>query len=270
MKLPNNLISDLAREVVGDEAVRLVDFIKGKKNVSEFKIADKLNITVNQVRNILYGLNSRNLVTFTRKKDKKKGWYIYYWTFDEKRARDTIIDLKEKRIENLKKLLEKEDSNIYYICPNDDTRMNAENALEHQFKCPECGQILVQDNNIVKIDKIRQEINNLENEVRMIIPVIKEKVVKIKKIKSITKKVIKTKVIKKKIKKEIKKKIKPKRAKKIRSKIIKKKIKKVKFVKKEKKKEEIFKPVEKIIEKEPEKPVEKPSRFSVLKLFRRK
>ena len=103
MKLPNKLIEDLVKEVVGDEAVRLVDLIKGKKNVSEFKIADKLKITVNQVRNILYGLNSRSLVTFTRKKDKKKGWYIYYWTFDEKKARDVIIEIKEKRNQLLNK-----------------------------------------------------------------------------------------------------------------------------------------------------------------------
>ncbi|MCX6712044.1 MAG: hypothetical protein NT139_03345 [Candidatus Woesearchaeota archaeon] len=263
MKLPNKFIEDLVREVVGDEAVRLVDLIKGKKNVSEFKIADKLKITVNQVRNILYGLNSRSLVTFTRKKDKKKGWYIYYWTFDEKKARDLIIELNEKRIQQLNKLLEKETSSIYYICPNDDTRMNAENALEHQFKCPECGQVLIQDNNVVKIDKIRQEIVNLEEELKIIRPVVKEKVVKVEKVEKEVKKKAKQKVAKK-----IKKKTEHKAVKKkIKSKIVKKK---VNIVKKEKKKQEIFKPIEKIIEKEPEKPVEKPSRFNVLRLFSKK
>jgi len=261
MKLPNKFIEDLVREVVGDEAVKLVDLIKGKKNVSEFKIADKLKITVNQVRNILYGLNSRSLVTFTRKKDKKKGWYIYYWTFDEKKARDLIIELNEKRIQQLNKLLEKETSSIYYICPNDDTRMNAENALEHQFKCPECGQVLIQDNNVVKIDKIRQEVVNLEEELKIIRPVIKEKIVKVQKVEKEVKK--KAKPIKKKIKKKVEHKI----VKKAKPKIIKKKI---KIVKKEKKKQEIFKPIEKIIEKEPEKPVEKPSRFNVLRLFSKK
>jgi transcription initiation factor TFIIE subunit alpha len=268
MKLPNKFIEDLVKEIIGDEAVKLVDLIKGKKNVSEFKIADKLKITVNQVRNILYGLNSRSLVTFTRKKDKKKGWYIYYWTFDEKKARDVIIEIKEKRIQQLNKLLEKETSSIYYICPNDDTRMNAETALEHQFKCHECGQILIQDNNVVKIDKIRQEINNLEEELKIIRPIVKEKIVKIKKVIPVSKK-LKLKVTKKvkKIKhKVIKKKIKPKIVKKIKPKIKK----KIKVVKKEKKKQEIFKPVEKIIEKEPEKPISKPSRFNVLRIFRRK
>lgn len=271
MKLPNKFIEDLVKEVVGEEAIKLVDSIKGKKNVSEFKIADKLKITVNQVRNMLYGLNSRSLVTFTRKKDKKKGWYIYYWTFDEKRASEAIIDLKEKKIQQLNRLLEKENSTIYYICPNDDTRMNAENALEHQFKCTECGQILIQDNNVVKIDKIKQDINNLEEELRLIRPVIKEKVVKVKP-EEVVKKKIKAKIVKKVKKierKVVKKKTKHKVVKKTKPKI-KRKLKKIKPVKKEKKKQEIFKPVEKIIEKEPEKPIEKPSRFSVLRLFRRK
>jgi transcription initiation factor TFIIE subunit alpha len=271
MKLSNKLVEDLVKELVGDDAIKLVDLIRGKKNVSEFKIADKLRITVNQVRNILYGLNSHNLVIFTRKKDKKKGWYIYYWTFDEKRARESIINIKEKRIEQLKKLLEKENSTTYYICPNDDTRMNAENALEHQFKCPECDQVLIQDDNVIKIDKIRNEIENLEEELKLVRPVIKEKVVKIKK--PVIEKVVKKKAKIKKKPIKIKHKI-VKKKQKVIKKIKKKAVKKIKFtkkkiIKKEKKKQEIFKPVEKIIEKEPEKTIEK-KRFSVLGLFRRK
>ena len=65
-------IDDLVVNFAGEDVLPLVTLLKGKENVSEFVIADRLNVTVNQVRNMLYRLHKSNLVTFTRKKDKKK------------------------------------------------------------------------------------------------------------------------------------------------------------------------------------------------------
>ena len=86
MGLDTETVADLVEEIAGKDVIELVELIKGKEHVSEFKIADKLGVTVNQVRNMLYRLYSYNLVSFIRKKDKKKGWYIYYWTFDQKKV----------------------------------------------------------------------------------------------------------------------------------------------------------------------------------------
>lgn len=148
----------------GKDAISVVSLLKGKKNVSEFKIAEKLKITVNHIRSILYNLNQYNLVDFTRKKDKKKGWYIYYWTFDVERANSLISDLKIKRIEELKKVLKIEENNIFFNCPTGCVRLNFENALEVQFKCPECEQVLFGENNKKKIDKLKRDIRILEEE----------------------------------------------------------------------------------------------------------
>ena len=71
-------------DVVGADVISLVRSLKNKKNVSEFKIAETLKQEVNITRNMLYRLYDANLVTFIRKKDKVKGWYIYYWTFNPK------------------------------------------------------------------------------------------------------------------------------------------------------------------------------------------
>ena len=102
MRLSQPLMEELVKEVAGDDVLALLRLILGKSNVSEFKIAEKLNITVNQVRNMLYRLNEHNLVAFTRKKDKEKGWYIYFWTFDTFNARLLIIERKQKKIAELK------------------------------------------------------------------------------------------------------------------------------------------------------------------------
>ena len=82
MKLSNNAIEVLVTEIAGKDVLPLIELIRGKTDVSEFKIAEKLGKTVNEVRNMLYRLSDYNLVSFTRKKDKRKGWYIYFWTLN--------------------------------------------------------------------------------------------------------------------------------------------------------------------------------------------
>ncbi|MDP1728944.1 MAG: hypothetical protein Q8L27_01935 [archaeon] len=166
MKLPDNIVKELIREVVGPDGVPLVEIILKKENVSEFKIAEKLKITVNQVRNILYRLQDHNLVLFTRKKDKSKGWYIYFWTFDHAKARILLLKHKAAKLEVLKLRIEKERDSAYFVCPNKDMRAAFENAMELQFKCPECGEVLKQEDNQAKMAQVETEINKLEQEIK--------------------------------------------------------------------------------------------------------
>ena len=52
MKLTHEDIEDLMREIYGKEILPLVQLLKGRKNVNEFKIAEKLELTINQTRNM--------------------------------------------------------------------------------------------------------------------------------------------------------------------------------------------------------------------------
>ena len=54
MKVTQENIEELIKELAGPDVVPLVILLKDKKNVSEFKLAEKLKIGVNQVRNMLY------------------------------------------------------------------------------------------------------------------------------------------------------------------------------------------------------------------------
>ena len=56
MRVSNKIIESVVKEVVGEEAVPLVDFLKNNKNVSEFKIAEVIKREVNATRNMLYRL----------------------------------------------------------------------------------------------------------------------------------------------------------------------------------------------------------------------
>lgn len=162
MNVKENVVEDLLKEVAGPDTIPLVRYIRGKINVSEFKIAEKLNINVNQVRNMLYRLSQHNLVSSVRKKDKKKGWYIYYWTFHNNEAQSLIITLKKRKIEQLKRRLEEESMIHYFSCPDGHVLMSFEDAMEHNFKCRECGRLLKEDDNKKTIESLKRKINDLE------------------------------------------------------------------------------------------------------------
>ena len=163
----DKLVDDFISEVIGKDVLELVQYLKKRQNVSEFKLAEHFNLTVNQIRNMLYRLYAHNLVDFTRKKDKKKGWYIYYWDFYLKRAFDAALAHKEKRLGVLKELLKREETGQYFSCPDNDVRLEFERAIEHGFKCPECDKVLVQDNNSRKVQRLTKTIEELEEEVKV-------------------------------------------------------------------------------------------------------
>ena len=58
--------------IAGKPAEDLVDLLDTHKHVNEFIIAKKLNLTINQTRNILYKISDYGLVSSIRKKTKEK------------------------------------------------------------------------------------------------------------------------------------------------------------------------------------------------------
>jgi transcription initiation factor TFIIE subunit alpha len=162
-ELTQNKINTLVSQLAGEDTIEVVRFIiENGENVSEFLISESLKIPMNALRNMLYRLQENNLITFTRKKDKKKGWYIYYWTFNHSEAKATIKRMKESRIFNLKKRLEREDSSQFYTCSSKCLRLAFENALDSNFRCPECEKVLKEIDNKKVIKEIRKELSLLE------------------------------------------------------------------------------------------------------------
>ena len=158
-------ISQLAVQIGGEISVLIVDFLlEHGENTSEFLIAEKLEVPINTVRKTLYMLQDANLVNSMRKKDKKKGWYIYYWTFDEIQARTLITKMKEQRINSLKKRLDIEQNSDYYTCKKKCIRVTLERALENNFTCIECEKILQEVDNSKKVKLIIEELEFLETQ----------------------------------------------------------------------------------------------------------
>jgi len=164
--LSNKIIEATIVEVAGEDVLPIVHFLKNKKNISEFKIAEVIKKEINATRNMLYRMQEANLVSFIRKKDKKKGWYIYYWTFKPKMIKHIVINLKKEKLAKLKDRISREKSNHFFICQNKCIRLDFDQAMNFEFKCPECGEIMNQEDNLENIRRIEEEIKNIKNELK--------------------------------------------------------------------------------------------------------
>jgi len=166
IKITQKLVDKVVTEVAGPDVVPLVKALKNRKNVSEFELADTIGEEINLTRNMLYRLSNANLVSFTRKKDKKKGWYIYYWTFNQPRVKDLVKSLKKKKLDILQGRLKREKSHQFFTSKVAGIRLTFEKAMEYEFKCPETGELMEQEDNAKIIKQLEKEIKDLEREMK--------------------------------------------------------------------------------------------------------
>ncbi len=163
VKMSNKKILELTKEVIGEDAVKIVNFLKDKPNISEFKIAERTKTEIHEIRNILYRLNNHNLATYVKKKDRQKGWYISYWTFNKKRVKELMSTIKVQKLEKYKQRLKVEEANknSFFMCSNACIRLEFQTATEHEFKCPECGNLLNLQDNEKTINFLKSKIREL-------------------------------------------------------------------------------------------------------------
>ena len=146
----------------------IVDILFNKRDVNEFLIAKKMNLTVNQVRNILYKLSAEGLVSFIRKKDKRTGWYIYFWTLNTDKCLIKIEQVIIKALENLNNLLKNRESKRFYTCETCNLEVSEETALENDFSCQECGEVYKLSDNSDSIKEAKSMIARKERELKII------------------------------------------------------------------------------------------------------
>ena len=172
------LLHDLVEEMAGENTGRIVDILFGKKDVNEFSIAKRMELTINQVRNILYKLSADGLVSFIRKKDKRKGWYIYYWTLKTEKCLVKLEVSLVKKIEGLRGVLGSRETKRFYICPSCGIEVGEEKALEHGFSCEECAEIYDLSDNSPAIRETKLKISRTQKDLELIqgeLVVIREK-----------------------------------------------------------------------------------------------
>ncbi|MEK6880349.1 MAG: hypothetical protein AABY22_12105 [Nanoarchaeota archaeon] len=166
--MQKKLLDKILMETFGKTAVKIGDLLYGKKNINEFIIAKKLDLTINQTRNLLYKLAESGLVFSMRKKDRKKGWYTYFWTLDIGKSLDFLRNTLEKKIKEIQNNISTRETRRFYYCNNCKIEYNEENALIRDFICSECGRVLeLKDNREFVADK-KKELEILEKELKFV------------------------------------------------------------------------------------------------------
>lgn len=156
------LVQELLNEIVqNEENLSIVECLINGTNTDE-EIAEKTEIKLNIVRKILYKLYDSGLASYKRSKDPETQWYTYSWKFDSDGVNSQIKEKSANMIADLKEVLELEENNMFFVCPDGHSRFVFDQASELGFVCPECGnEITFQENDGI-INRIKEEIANYE------------------------------------------------------------------------------------------------------------
>lgn len=166
MRLTQKKIEEIIVNVLGNEGLLLLKQLYGKEHVSEFDLASRTKMDIKVIRRLLYVLYNNNLVGFIRKKDKQKGWYIYYWTLLPESLKFIYFKKKREALTLLQQQLEQEKKELFFVCPRRCVRLNFDQATDFEFHCPECGELLSHDSSATRISELQAQIKTLDAELK--------------------------------------------------------------------------------------------------------
>lgn len=127
--------------VSGEEGLKIMNFLfKYSKEIDEFTLAEKVGLQINFVRSILYKLYEKKLVSFSRERDKQKGWFIYSWLAHPDRLKEVLLLEKDVEITKLKEGMLNVQQVFY--CNSCGKSYDYVQAMENTFFCAQCGNAL--------------------------------------------------------------------------------------------------------------------------------
>lgn len=154
-----------------EDAVTVVKSLKAMGEGTDETITNDIKtrfnkeVRLNTVRKILYKLYDHGLVSSTRVRDEKTGWFIFYWRLQPDQIDAFIRSRKKRALDKLKQRLDYERNHTFFVCKTDpDVRVTFEEAMETSFKCGKCGNQLESIENGEVVTVIESKIEKLEAE----------------------------------------------------------------------------------------------------------
>ena len=133
------LVKTLLTNVVEDESnlpivQALIDGVE-----TDEEIANKTKIKLNIVRRILYRLYDMGLASYKRSKDPETQWFTYSWKFEKDEVMNRIIKDSENYLKILNDELEREENNMFFLCPQGHVRLDFDDSSEYEFISHDSG-----------------------------------------------------------------------------------------------------------------------------------
>lgn len=168
-QVAKKLLKNIIPRFTGQSSEKLIDLLYKKQNVNEFLIAKKMELTINQTRNMLYKLTDEGLIEFIRKKDKKKGgWYTYFWTLKTKRILQTAQRELNNELEKLQSELAQRKNERFFYSSSIATEYTEEEAMLNDFTCPETGEVLEIREPKELLTNLQTQIGKLESGIKQL------------------------------------------------------------------------------------------------------
>jgi len=158
-------LSKVAESFGNEEAIQIMNVLKGVGEVTDDEIASKTGIRLNSVRKILYKLYDHSLVALRRSRDEKTGWFIFHWKLQPDQLEGFILNQKRRVLEKLQIRLEYEKGHDFYYCNTPKCqRVPFEDAVEMVFRCPSCGKPLMHFENGHIVSALEKKVGQLRKE----------------------------------------------------------------------------------------------------------
>ncbi|MFH1327280.1 MAG: transcription factor [Candidatus Bathyarchaeota archaeon] len=160
-----HLLCKVVEKIGGENAVKIVEVLLDKTKATEDELARGTGIKLNEIRKILFKLNSFSLAFSESLQDKKTGWLIFTWRVRLDQLDMVIKNQKSRILAKLKTRFEYEVSHDFYTCNNNGCEKLAfEDAVESIFKCPKCGKSLEHFDNTKVVENLNNVVKSLAKE----------------------------------------------------------------------------------------------------------
>jgi len=167
-KMLKKFLRDAVSLIIGKQYESLADLLHSKKHVNEFIIAKKLDITINQTRNLLYRIADKGIISSIRKKDKKKGWYTYFWRVEVLKALEFLKGDLVSKAGQLSSQINSREVKQFYVCSTCNVEYSEESALLNDFTCPECGNVFAVKDNTKNLRDFKRTLDKIGEEIKVI------------------------------------------------------------------------------------------------------
>jgi transcription initiation factor TFIIE subunit alpha len=162
-KAENPVLREIITRIAGEHGCEVIRVL-GDGEATDEELAKRANMRVNLVRKILYDLYENRVVSYRRVRDEHSGWYIYYWHIEQDRALEFFNTNKQLLLQKLEARLEYERNSMQFTCENHCPRVSFEVAMEHDIKCPSCGEKLERYDNSHVITVLERQIETLKQQ----------------------------------------------------------------------------------------------------------
>lgn len=138
-----------------------VDFASMEK--SDEDLADITQISLNTIRHTLYSLYEHRLAEYRRIKNSETGWLTYLWVMRMENINSVLMGELDTAKSKLEAKLHYDEANDFYQCKECGLTITFNEAMEQNFSCPQCDNMLVHFDNELLVNAVRKRIDDIQS-----------------------------------------------------------------------------------------------------------